>query len=162
MAGGLFRAASVCCPLEEGLRTSPECSGLFKAEANRALGFSTHLQHVNCFAPTVCQALYFSRIITQEYVENQSKSLYGFRPYYCFGQGVLILSYLNPKQVTIVFLQFNWNLNMNAMFQASEFLDLVGRSELLSMVFVVLYFGSLVAVKSWTLRSTLNSLFPFP
>ena len=45
-------------------------------------------------------------------------------------------------------LQFNFNLNINAMFQASEFWDLVNKPELLSTAFLVLYIGLIVAVKS--------------
>lgn len=41
VAGGLCRAVSECCPLEEGLRTPPERPGMFKAQEDRALGFPT-------------------------------------------------------------------------------------------------------------------------
>lgn len=94
VAGGLRRAAAVCCPLEAGLRMA----GMFKAEE--------------------CS----TGIIIQEYIENQFEPLYSFSPCYRLGQGVLqILSHLNPKEVTVFFCCSTLTENINAMFQAEEF-----------------------------------------
>lgn len=86
--------------------------------------FPQGIQQVDCFVPTLRQALCSTGIIIQEHIENQLEPLYSFSPCYRFGQGVLqILSHLNPKEVTIFFCSSTLTENISAIFQAEEFWD---------------------------------------